>query len=82
VEGNLHQKILFLITTTLARPLQRGSKCLPRQLTIQLGYQLKATPPRVVSAQSSMLQVSSWTMPPGLKSVLYSIDAVEERIKI
>ena len=69
VDENLHQKSLFLITITSAHSMYGVDGSLPRQLTIQLGYQLTKTQPRVISAQASMLLVSSWTMPPGLLSL-------------
>jgi hypothetical protein len=59
VEGDLHQKNLFLITIMSAYPFQDVSNSLPRQPTIQLGFQLIAIPPTGVSAQASMLLVSS-----------------------
>jgi hypothetical protein len=77
---NLHQKNLFLITETSAHPIHRVDGSLPRQLTIQLGYQLTAIPQKGVSAQASMLLVSSFTVPPGLSCVAIRLMRMRRRL--
>lgn len=78
---DLHQKNLFLITITSAHSMYGVDGSLPRLQVNRRGYQLTKTQPRVISAQASMLLVSSWTMPPGLLSQ-DSMDESEERIEL